>query len=298
MGCLAIVQAVGWNVNRLVAILQALTPYLGLLLPPVMLWSLWRRRFTLTTVACAVGFGLLVLTTPLVTGAAIPDVPEDAARIRVASVNLLYGNDHVAEVAADLRASAPDVIVLNEYTAEHQTTMQASALAADYPYRIDRSGLLAGGIALWSRQPVLVADHPDTSNSSIDVQLETPDGMVRVVAVHPPTPVSDFDAWRRDLDLIEDIGRNTDEPTAVVGDFNASYWHPAFRDLLDVGFTDAHIATGRGFSTSWPTNRPFPPFVQLDHALAIGGLAPMDLDDFDIAGSDHRGFVVTLALIP
>jgi len=263
----------------------------------VALWSLWRRTFEMTTVACAIGLGLLVLATPLVTGASTPDVPDDAARIRVASVNLLYGNDRAAEVTADLRSSSPDVIVFVEYTPEHQAALQASALAADYPHRIERPLPRAGGIAVWSRTPVGAGETLDTDLLSIDAQLDTPDGPVRIVAVHVPTPVFDFDAWRDDLALIESIGRSTDVPTAVVGDLNASYWHPAFRDLLDAGFVDAHIATGDGFSTSWPANRPFPPFVQLDHVLTIDGLVPLDVTDIDIPGSDHRGLVATLAVI-
>ena len=81
----------------------------------------------------------------------------------------------------------------------------------------------------------------------------------------------------------------------VVGDFNASFWHPDFRALLDDGFTDAHIAAGKGFSASWPTDRWYPPFVRLDHALTTDSLVSTDVEDFDIAGSDHRGFVVTVA---
>ena len=296
-GSLAVVQAFEWNVNAVTATLQALTPYLGLLLVPVASWSLWRRSYGMTTVACAAGFGLLVLATPIVTDAETVAVSDDAARIRLASVNLLYGNDRVANVAAGLRSSSPDVIVFVEYTPEHQATLQSSELASAYPHRIERPLPRAGGIAVWSRAPVEADDPLDTDLASIDALLDTADGPVRIVAVHVPTPVFDFAAWRHDLRLIEGIGRTTDLPTVVVGDLNASYWHPAFRDLLDAGFVDAHIATGHGFATSWPTNRPFPPFVQLDHALTTDGLAPLDVDNFDLPGSDHHGILATLAVV-
>ena len=84
----------------------------------------------------------------------------------------------------------------------------------------------------------------------------------------------------------------------VVGDLNSSYWHPDFRDLLDAGFVDAHIANGKGFSASWPTDMIGPAFVRLDHALTTGGLVSTDVADFEIPGSDHRGFVVTVAPTP
>ena len=49
---------------------------------------------------------------------------------------------------------------------------------------------------------------------------------------------------------------------------------------------DGPVAPGR--STSHP------PFVRLDHALVNDGLAVLDVDDFDVPGSDHRGLVVTV----
>ena len=62
-----------------------------------------------------------------------------------------------------------------------------------------------------------------------------------------------------------------------------------------LGFVNAHTAVGAGFSTSWPTTWPIPPFVRLDHALTAGGLVATDVEDFDVAGSDHLGMIVTVA---
>jgi hypothetical protein len=36
-------------------------------------------------------------------------------------------------------------------------------------------------------------------------------------------------------------------------------------------------------------------FVRLDHALTTDNLVATHVEDFDIVGSDHRGFVVTVA---
>ena len=92
-----------------------------------------------------------------------------------------------------------------------------------------------------------------------------------------------------------EVGRTVSGPTLLIGDFNASYWHPDFRSALDAGFVSAHTATGAGFSTSWPTTWPIPAFVRLDHALTAGGLVATDVEDFDVAGSDHLGMIVTVA---
>jgi len=295
VGVVTLTQAFGWAGSRLVAVMQSLTPYLGMVLVPVALVALWRQRLRLATVCAAVGAGILLLAAPLAFPGDQPDPVDGAAGLRAASLNLLYLNDRLDEVADDLHELLPDVIVFSEYTAEHQATLQQHPMADDYLYRIDRSGLGAGGIALWSRTSVLVDEHPDTSRYSLDVSVEGPDGDIRIVAMHAPTPIDSFENWRRDLSVVAQIGRDATTPTMVIGDLNSSYWHPDFRRVLDAGFVDAHTANGVGFSTSWPTDTPFPPFVRLDHALTTDGLVATNIDDFDIPGSDHRGFVVTVA---
>ena len=296
-GAILISQAFGWTGLMPVAIVQSLTPYLGLLLVPVALTALWRRWLYLATTCGAIGFVILLLAAPLAFPDRQPDPIAGAVGLRVASLNLLYTNDRIVDVASTLHDLAPDVIVFNEYTAEHHSRLEGSALAADYRYRIDRTGRYAG-VALWSRETVTVAEPLDTYYHSLDVAVAGPDGDVRIVALHVPTPLVSFEDWQHDLHTVDRIGRDAAAPTAVIGDLNSSYWHPDFRDLLDAGFVDAHIANGQGFSSSWPTDMTLPPFVRLDHALTIGGLVSTDVVDFEIPGSDHRGFVVTVAPTP
>ena len=188
-----------------------------------------------------------------------------------------------------------DVIVFVEYTAGHERALRDSELAGDFPCRIERSGPGASGLAIWSKSAATVDDRGDTTDRTLDVTVTSAAGPVRVLAVHAHTPTDDFEIWKRDLDQFGRLGRAGDDPTVVIGDFNASFWHPSFRALLDDGFTDAHIALGHGFSVSWPDDAWFPPFIRLDHALTTDSLVPLDVEDFDIAGSDHRGLVVTVA---
>ena len=233
----------------------------------VALVALWTRRLVLVTVAAAIGFGIVVLGTPLAFPDEQPDPVDGAAGLEVASVNLLFSNDRIADVAEQMDQLTADVIVFTEYTAQHQEVLLASPVAERYPYRTDRAGPRGEGVAIWSTMPVEVAEYPDTDSTSIDVTVSGPDGAIRVVAVHFPTPLDDFASLSHDLHEAAEIGRTANGPTLLIGDFNASYWHPDFRSVLDAGFVDAHTATGAGFSTSWPTTWPIPPFVRLDHAL-------------------------------
>jgi endonuclease/exonuclease/phosphatase (EEP) superfamily protein YafD len=295
IGGVMLTEAIGWTGTRIVATLQALTPLLALLLVPVGAVALWQGRYLMAVIAGVVGLGALILMAPLVFRSSPARPADDTERLRVGLANLLYGNERIDNVVADLAARDLDVIVFNEYTPEHQTALLASVLADGHAYKIDRSEPLAGGIAIWSRQPFTVDTPPSTFDPSLDVTLDTAHGPLRVIAVHPRTPVYDFTDWRDDLRTIGQMNTNGDAPILLIGDFNATYWNPGFRDLLNTKYVDAHIAAGRGFSASWPTDSLIPPFVRLDHALTTAGLVSTDVDDFDIPGSDHRGFVVTVA---
>ncbi len=295
VGPLLLTHAIGWDGTRLVATLQSLTPYVLLAIVPIAGVACWRGRDLLAVVASVIGVGGLLLASPLVFAPSQARPGDDAVGLRVASANLFYENTSVAALATELADHDIDVVVFNEYTAEHQRILLAHPLAARFPHRVERDGLNAGGIAVWSKVPLDERGRPATVNYSLDLVVSGPDGDVRLVGVHPPTPVFDFDGWRRDLDLIGDVATGGDTPTLIVGDFNASYWHPPFRRLLRRGFVDAHMAAGHGFATSWPTNRRLPAFVQLDHALTGNGLVSTDVTDVELPGSDHRGFIVTVA---
>ena len=296
-GIVMLTQAARWPGSRTTAVVQSLTPYLALAMAPIGVAALAGRRTTMALTAAAVGYGGLVLARPVVSPPALRAAGGTATGLRIASLNLLYTNDetNIAAVADDLRGRDLDVITFVEYTAGHELALRDSDLANDFPFRIERSGPGASGIAIWSKWPAVVGERGDTTDRTLDVTVNSAAGPVRVLAVHAHTPTDDFETWKRDLDQFGELGRTGDVPTVVIGDFNASFWQPSFRALLDDGFTDAHIALGRGFSVSWPNDAPCPPFIRLDHALTTDSLVPTGVEDFDIPGSDHRGLVVTVA---
>ena len=294
VGLVMLTQAAGWNGTRLVATLQSLTPYGIPLVLAIAAVGVWQRREALATTAALVGVGAFLLSAPLVIppGQASPN--DGAVGVRVASINLLFSNPVVEEVADDLLRRDPDVIFFAEYTAQHHETLRSHPLAERYPYQLNRDGRFARGVSLWSKFPIDAKERPDGTDRTVDATVSGPDGPIRLLGVHPPTPVFDFSEWELALGRIGDAASQGVQPILVVGDFNASYWHPGFRDLLSQDLTDAHIAQGVGWSTSWPTDELVPAFVRLDHALTGNGLVSTDVDDFRVPGSDHAGFVVTV----
>ena len=89
------------------------------------------------------------------------------------------------------------------------------------------------------------------------------------------------------------------EPWVAIGDFNGTYDHRLYRDLLGGGRQDAHLATGRGLAASWPTTGPlFPPVFLIDRAITSPGLDPVRTAERRVAGSDHEMLDVDIELEP
>lgn len=302
VGVLLITQVFGWGGGKLLPMFQAFTPYLLLVPFVVAPAAAIGRSHALGLTSALQAVGSLVLLAPVVLHGDPPPVPQGAARLSIMNANLLYANaDRSMDAAEVVMGADADVLVLSEYTGQHERSLEA--VGGDrYPFRESRPLDGTEGIAVWSKYPL-----SDTSVERLDERLAiiatvdidgTP---LRIVAVHPIPPFSDngLRHWASSMRAIGDAAARPGPPTVIVGDFNASRWHPPFKRLLDRGWTDAHEALGRGLSTSWPADGDVvPTFVRLDHALLGDGVVPVAVQDIDVPGSDHRGFCIEVAVTP
>lgn len=289
-----VTQYAGWEANREIVAVQALTPYIVTLAFPIAALASVARRWSLAGTATAIAVVVVVLCWPLMFPGAQPAVSWGVTSLRVFHGNLLHSNPRPDDIPVALVALDADVLTFTEYTAEHSAIFLASPLADEYPYRIEYPERGAGGSAIWSRYSLVEIDTPDSRFRSSAAVVESPHP-VTLYVVHPPSPMVSLREWRDELDLLKSVGEG-DAPVMMIGDFNAGYWHPEFRRVLDAGWRDAHQVTGHGFSTSWPADiRPLPAFVRIDHALVNDGLVVLDVGDIDVPGSDHRGLLVDVA---
>ena len=186
--------------------------------------------------------------------------------------------------------------MFTEYTPEHADALLASPLADRVPLPHRRGPRpQAAGTAVWSRYPLIEHPTPIDAVGRTRCLSRSKPRTPSCLAVHPMSPMVCDRRMRDDSPALAGW-RCPTEPTVIIGDFNAAYWHPPFRDVLDAGWRDAHQARRAVASpTRGPTaDGPLPHVVRLDHALVNDGLVVTAVDDVEIPGSDHAGLVVTV----
>ncbi|CAN5417438.1 endonuclease/exonuclease/phosphatase family protein [soil metagenome] len=296
-------QWFGVDSRRTLVVLQAMTPMVLLCAVPIAIAACLCRRHALALAALVPMITLLVMSYPIVFHASPARAAADAPRLSIAYSNLNFRNPTAADAAARLIRADADVLMLVEVTPRlHDAVVAALAQKGDeddYPYRV---GTTAGGseaIELWSRHRIVSGGLVEIGDRrAIDVMLDVDGAEVRVVGVHPYPPTFNARGWSEQLQAIGDAARGSTVPTILIGDFNGSRWHPSFRRLLDRGWSDTHETLGHGWSMSWPMDEGWlpPPFVRLDHALFRNGLTPTGIADFEVPGSDHKGYRVDFAV--
>ena len=293
-------QLAGIDDRRIVAVLQALTPFVLLSAVPIGAVALLYRKYPMAIVSVVPLVVFAVLAAPLVLASSPPAVDDSAPRFTLTFANLLAKNATPEQAAADVAATDADVLVLGEFTPEFATAFEA-LVGTQYPYRAEHPLPTPAGIAVWSKFPIRTGGVIDLEGRpTIDLVLDVEGRAARVIGVHPSPPTHDAPYWEQQLRDIGDLAADGDVPTIIVGDFNGSRWHPSFRELLDRGWTDVHEALGEGWSVSWPTDEGVlpPTFVRLDHALFGTGIAPVELRDYTVTGSDHEAFMVEFGFTP
>jgi endonuclease/exonuclease/phosphatase (EEP) superfamily protein YafD len=303
MGFLAISQAFGFTWIPALWALQALTPYVLAVAVPLAMVAFVVHRRTMAAIDLGIVVALVWLAAPVVFHDDPGTASTGAAHLAVASANVYYRTDRADDVAAALIATDADVIAMTEFSEPVGAAFARLDADARYPFVAGRSPGDRNGVALYSRYPIVEATiAPIGQGLAVDVDIDVDGVAVRVVVVHP-LPATDgpsLESWSHDLAAIGRIAEpdGSGTRTLIVGDFNATRWHPAFRDLMDDGWRDAHEVLGEGWSRSWPTDRRFPAIVRIDHALVGAAVAVEGIREISLPGSDHDGFVVSVAVEP
>lgn len=134
----------------------------------------------------------------------------------------------------------------------------------------------------------------------LSARVAVPGGISPLVfAVHPVPPWPRHpQAWVRELAAIRQMLAkipDDDGPVVVAGDFNATFDHKRYRDLLSGPYRDAAMEVGAGHLASYHADWRLPPVIAIDHIL-VRDAAVTEVGLVDLPGSDHRGIRASLML--
>ncbi|HEX2131042.1 MAG TPA: endonuclease/exonuclease/phosphatase family protein [Actinophytocola sp.] len=275
---------------------MALSPYLAAFgLVWGLLALLLRRR---------VAAGLVLLVTVALTSLLAPRVLSDSQpgadgdRLRVMAVNLYLGRADPWTIVDLVRTQHVDVLVMPELTEAAADQLDRAGLHALLPERVYDTGVGGEGTGIASRIPlrqIVLMDETTLAQPSVVVDLEGRED-VELTAVHTMPGVRDNSAgtWHDELAALPHP--TPDERVRVLaGDFNATFDHRAFRDIVDRGYADAAEETGQALTPTW-SSWPLGPPVTIDHVLVDRRCAIGSYAVFDVPGTDHNAVLAEIVL--
>lgn len=225
------------------------------------------------------------------------------AYARVMTLNVYKGAADPATIVNLVSANRIEVLALQETTDEFVKALEAAGIKRYLPYSNVASSDGVYGNGLWSVTPLEDPERDEVNSSASFMPSGTvsfSDGRtkIRFVSVHTTSPTRGYwSLWKRSLDELGMMRTRTDRRYVFMGDFNATYDHAPFRDMLGSRFSDATRQAGRGLMFTWPANRsPLPRFAGIDHIVIDQGIVAGRVEVHAVPGSDHAALIATIAV--
>lgn len=225
----------------------------------------------------------------------------DDAFARVMTCNVYKGTADPQAIVDAVRDQHVEVLALQETTPQFVQRLEQAGIGEYLPYAVSASSDGTYGNGLWSAQPLQQpadVEFPSSASAMPAGTIRFDNGAlpVRFVSVHTTSPTAQsWDLWRKSLTEMQQLTARTGTQYVLMGDFNATYDHAVFRDLLGSRFQDAARASGHGLVFSWPADKPWlPAFSGIDHIVTERGVVVGQVSTVRISGSDHRALLATL----
>lgn len=296
--------------------LVSFTPWLVLPAGASLLFAvLGRRRWMAGAAAGLVAVQLFWLVpldypraAPEAKAGSAPDAAADTAdgtvELRTMSLNAKLGKADAAEIVRLVREHGITLLALQEYTPALEERLDAAGLPALLPNRISDPAGRAAGNAVYSVHGLVATGEVPDSHFPMPLLLLTAESrgrqaVVDLTNVHARAPVGvGLPQWRSDLAA---LGKVASRPGHVVlaGDFNASYDHAEFRDILQGGdrkLVDVGMARGSRLVPTWPMEDLFLPGITIDHVLTSPSVGSADYTVHRVSGTDHAAIMATLTV--
>lgn len=298
--------------GRLVPELVSFVPWLfAPILVCLALSALWRRWLLLVVTVAALGVMTWWHAGYLLPRVGVSDAAVAAAQTgadasdnvaRVMTLNTANGGASAEDVVALAREKNVEILCLQELSDDFLGELATAGLYDLLPHYVisdEASAISNGGRnGIWTLAPMssisgnlLPIDTSSMPAGTVDVG-----GLaVRVVSVHPNSPVRGAqDLWDEGLGVIGSLAEY-DHTYLVMGDFNSTWDHARFRELLGADFVDAGEEAGEGFHMTYPSGW-LPSLIEIDHIVYArdSGITVSGLEAVEVAGSDHRALLGVL----
>lgn len=306
--CLPASVASGRLVPELVGFVPLTIPAL---LICVVLACLWRRIFLAVLSICALvvtlswHWGYFVPTARVSSSAqqAVTAASVDDSAARIMTLNTYNGSADAAQIVQMVANNHVEVLCLEELTTDFIDKLEAAGIDQYLPYHT--VGDVASQISNGGRNGIWTAAAqsnistnllPISTSSMPAVDIVVGGQTVRIVAVHPNSPVRGAeDEWAAGLKVIQSLA-DYNHAYILMGDFNSTWDHARFRELLGTTFVDASEQSGQLFHFTFPSNSSIPSLLEIDHIVYTknAGVVVSDLSALEVSGSDHRALLGTL----
>ena len=217
----------------------------------------------------------------------------EKADIRIMHANVLFSNTEYAAALQCLEEEKADVMLVAEVTPEFYHRFH-NRFRAIYPYQYLVYAKSKYHILIASRQPVTINHEAVVANRMIDATTTIRGRKVRIVSVHPKTPIepSWFASRNKRLSGAFAAAATGNTPTILAGDFNISVFSPVYQALVE---QTGLLASRKGFGIL-PThhNGHGPLMIPIDHILTNRGFRTTSFRTKDIPGSDHKAVIADL----
>lgn len=273
---------------------------------------LWRRSVLVVVCALALGINLVWHAGFFLPGDTVSDVANSSVEstattsdsyARVMTLNTRNGSASAEEIVAICKQEHVEVLCLQELTDSMVQDLQDAGISDVLPYQLVSEGASAisngGRNGIWSAAPMSDTSRnllPIDTSSMPAANVQIGSHTVRIVSVHPNSPVRGAqDLWDEGLSVIGTLSEYN-HAYLIMGDFNSTWDHARFRDLLGETFVDASESSGEGFHMTYPSNSGIPSLIEIDHIVYSkdSGICVSSLETVEVSGTDHKALLATL----
>lgn len=240
---------------------------------------------------------------------------EDGA-MRIMTLNVFNGNADADAVVACVRDNNIELLALQEVTWSFLDELAAAGIYDYLPYAAysDPGEWDNGGLnCLFSLAPLYDVNTdllPTELSAMCAGTVDVGGRSLRFVSCHPGSPHLGGEwLWNQGLATIGELSEY-DHSYVIMGDFNSTWNHARFRELLGTSFVDAGQQAGEGFHFTWPSNPGsiagyelpeqvsghVPALIEIDHIVYAdnAGIFAGDIKTVEIEGTDHLALIATL----